>query len=138
MCTQPSLLNETCRFLLVSPAAFLSATLPRTLPQLFANCELKILEKVARDLSKNLSALFLGHSHEILAHVFLLQGPAQTNKALGFIIKILTDAADGPIEIQAIVRSYVFPLIAELVVLMGDENPDQAEMVRKLLLTYVS
>jgi serine/threonine-protein kinase ATR len=134
MCTKPSLLMESCRLMSISPTDFISVTLPRTLPQLFAGCELKVLEAIAKDLATKPSSLFLKHSHEVLAHVFLLQGPGQTNKALTFILKVLTDAAENAtIDIQNVVKSCVVPLLAELVIVMGDENAETAEMVSSLL-----
>jgi len=114
----------------MSPTDFISVSLPRTLPYLFAHCERKVLETIAKDLSKKLSALFLSFSHEILAYIFQLPGPGQTQKALTFILRVLIDAADNvTIDVQSVVKSCVVPLLAELVIVMGDENSERAEMV---------
>jgi serine/threonine-protein kinase ATR len=130
ICSQPSLLAESCRFLCVSPSDFLTANLPRTLPYLFGHCDRKVLETIARDLSKKVSMLFLNHSHEILAYVFQLSATGQTAKALAFILQILNDAADNvTIDAQSVVKSCVVPLLAELVIVMGDENAERAEVV---------
>lgn len=103
---------------------FINATLPFTLPTLYGNCDLKVLQKIAQDLDSKPSNLFLSHSHRILAHIFRLQAPGQTNKALAFIIKTLTDdTTNGSIGIQNVVQSCVVPLLAELVVGLGDEGP---------------
>lgn len=111
---------EACRFLAVSPPDFMSLTLPHTLPKIFAACDSEILHRIARDLSKKPSVLFLNSSHQILAHIFLLKGTKHTENALRFIAQVLSDAADqAVIEVQSVVQSCVVPLIAELVVAMG-------------------
>jgi serine/threonine-protein kinase ATR len=129
MCTQPELLQETCRLISISPAEFVTINLRRTLPHLFGNCELKVLEMIARDLSKIPSTLFLEFSPDILAHIFRME-TSQTNKALAFVAKVLSDAADHEsINMATVVKSSGLPLLAELVVGMGDEGA-KAETVR--------
>jgi serine/threonine-protein kinase ATR len=72
----------------------------------------------------------LNYSHEILAYVFQLSAAGQTAKALAFILQILNDAADNvTIDAQSVVKSCVVPLLAELVIVMGDENAERAEVV---------
>jgi serine/threonine-protein kinase ATR len=131
MCTHPGLLRETCSFLSKDPADLISVTLPRTLPQLFATCELRVLREIAKDLGTKLSYLFLNHSHQILAHLFLLQGPGQTNRALSFVIKHLVEDTghNGKIDTHSIIHSCLVPLLVELVIVMGSEDKEQAEMV---------
>jgi serine/threonine-protein kinase ATR len=130
MCTQPSMLSEACHFLSVTMPVFITATLHFTLPPLFANCDSKVLEQVANHASQKVSYLFLNRSHDILAHIFLLKGPGQTNKALSFILQLLRNAADtANIDIQSVIKSCMVPLLARLVVGMGDEVPEKAELV---------
>ena len=130
MCTQPSMLTEACHFLSVTTPDFISATLHHTLPLLFATCESKVLEQVASNVSIKVSYLFLNRSHHILAHIFLLTGPGQTNRALSFILQLLRNAADtASIDIQSVIKSCMVPLLANLVVGMGDEDPKKAEQV---------
>lgn len=77
----------------------------------------------------------MGNSPVILAHVFLLQGPGQTNKALTFIIKIVTEAADdGTIDIRSVVRSCLVSLLAKLVNVLGSEDPGKAQAVSCFLI----
>jgi len=129
MCTQPELLQETCRLISVAPAEFVTINLRRTLPHVYGNCELKVLDMIARDLSKLPSTLFLDYSPNILAHIFRLE-TSQTNKALAFVAKVLSDAAGhGSINIATVVKSSGLPLLAELVVGMGDEGA-KADTVR--------
>jgi serine/threonine-protein kinase ATR len=55
---------------------------------------------------------------------------SQTNKALAFVAKVLSDAADHEsINMATVVKSSGLPLLAELVVGMGDEGA-KAETVR--------
>lgn len=75
------------------------------------------------------------HSHIILAHIFLLPGVGpgigKTDKALDFVLGVLRDAATegSGIDIQSVVKSCVVPLLAELVVVMGDEEAEAARLV---------
>lgn len=133
MCTVPSMLAEACHFLSVTPSDFIAATLHHTLPPLFANCEIKVLEQVAKAASKKVSYLFLNQSHDILAYVFLLEGSTRTNQALTFILQLLRNAADtASIDMQSVVKSCLVPLLAQLVVGMGNEDPSKAELVSLL------
>jgi serine/threonine-protein kinase ATR len=136
VCTQPELLQETCRLISITQAEFITINLRRTLPHLFGNCESKVLETISRDLGKTPSALFLDYSANILAHIFRLQAPGQTNKALAFVAKILSDAAGhGSIDAANVVKSSGLPLLAELVVGMGDEG-SKADSVGYLIFIF--
>lgn len=124
------LLLECCRFISMPPTDYISSTLPRTLPQLFANCEHKALEKISKDLQVKLSTLFIQKSHDILAYVFLLDSDASTNKAISFILRILSQAADNAeIRIHSLIKSCVVPLLAKLVNSLGDEDEDRVAAV---------
>ena len=133
MCIQPELLQEACRLMSVAPAEFVTINLRRALPHVFGNCDQKVLEMVARDLSKMPSTLFLDYSANILAHIFRLQAAGQTNKALAFVSQVLSDAAGrGSIDIANVVKSSGLPLLAELVVGMGDEGPKADLVMRRM------
>lgn len=136
-----------CQFLGVYPNDFLSITRPHALPHLFAEREVRVLEEIASELGKKLSILFLGDASQILSYIFRLQGPGQTNQALDFIVKIVqadADEANRPsIDIKGIVHSNLLPLLADLMVVLGNENPDDAasvsahELVPKLSMTII-
>lgn len=132
-CTNPELFAEMCQFLGVYSNSFLSITRPHALPHLFAEREVRVLEEIASELGKKLSILFLGDASQILAHVFRLQGPGQTNRALDFVVKIVRADADEvnrrSIDIRGIVHSNLLPLLADLMVVLGNENPDDAASV---------
>ncbi|KAH0840168.1 Nop14-like family-domain-containing protein [Lanmaoa asiatica] len=132
-CTNPELFAEMCQFLGVYPNSLLSITRPHALPHLFAEREVRVLEEIASELGKKLSILFLGDASQILAHVFRLQGPGQTNQALDFVVKIVRADADEvnrrSIDIRGIVHSNLLPLLADLMVVLGNENPDDAASV---------
>lgn len=138
VCSQPVLLLEYSRLVSVAPKDFMTITLPRTLPPIVASRDFKVLQKIAHDLSLKPSLMLLKHSHEILAHIFLLQNSSETNKALHFIVQVLKEArADTTIDIdiQSVVKSCVVPLLAELVVKLGHEDPlvSQCVSVSRLL-----
>ncbi|KAH9938115.1 uncharacterized protein B0H18DRAFT_1080892 [Fomitopsis serialis] len=129
LCTQPMLLAESCRFLSLRSDGFVSATLHHTLPQLFGTCNVKALEAVARETRERISQLFLQYSHQILAYAFRLQGPGASNKVLNFIVTLLREASQQALELDlsSLVGSCKIPLLAELITVLGDEDPDQAE-----------
>ncbi|KAJ6560264.1 hypothetical protein B0H19DRAFT_1146990 [Mycena capillaripes] len=127
MCTQPELLLESCRIMHVVPEDFISTTLPRTLPHLFAACEVRVIEAIGKALNSKPSTLLLNNSPDILAHLFLLRGPGQTNKALSCLLDVLMDSANQKgIDIHSVVKSSIVQLIAQLVIVMGDEDPERA------------
>jgi serine/threonine-protein kinase ATR len=135
--TQPNLLAEACRFLCQTTTDFLSTTLSSTLPVLFASCDARTLEQISKEVSRKTSHLFLSHSASILAYIFLLPDHDQSTQALNFIVQVLIDAAESNnIDIQSIVKSCVVPLLTELIVVLGHENPARIELVSALRSLY--
>lgn len=130
-CTQPGLLTEMCRLMGMSTATFISMTRHQTYPGLFGNCELKVLQRISRELEVPVSGLYLPEAPQILAHVFRLPGLGQTRKALDFIEKIVaSNLSEGTsISIQELVKSCQVQVLAELVVDMGYEHKADAALV---------
>jgi serine/threonine-protein kinase ATR len=125
----PNLLVETCKFMSIAPADFITVTASRTLPNLFTECDAKGLETVSREVGQKASTLFLNHSAEILARIFTLPKQAEP-KATSFVLKILADASQSEaISLQMIVRLSLVKVLAELVIVMGDESPETANSV---------
>ena len=114
----------------ISPIDFIGITLPRTLPELYASCNQRVLllELIAKELSTKASSLLLKDSYGILAHIFL-SNQVTTTKALNFFIKVLTDATSSVTVIRSVVnlKSCVVPINAELVIVMGGEGPEVAK-----------
>ncbi|KAH9844382.1 uncharacterized protein C8Q71DRAFT_696515 [Rhodofomes roseus] len=135
LCTQPMLLAESCRFLSLRPDSFVSATLPHTLPQLFGACNVKVLEAVASETKERISQLFLMYSHQILAYAFRLQGPGASNKVLNFIVTLLKEGTQQALDLDlsSLVGSCKLPLLAELITVFGNEDPDQADYAKQAL-----
>ncbi|KAG2115849.1 uncharacterized protein F5147DRAFT_751291 [Suillus discolor] len=130
-CTNPMLIFEMCRFLSVHPADFITVTLPKTLPYLFANSEAKIIEEISEDLRRTILSLFMEHSHQILAYVYQQHGPAQTTRSLTFIKNIIFRGAESKsadLTVRGMVQSCVVALLAELVVVLGHENEERAAL----------
>ncbi|KXN89480.1 Protein kinase rad3 [Leucoagaricus sp. SymC.cos] len=120
----PSLMVEACRFLSMAPSDFIMVTASRTFPRLFASCDAKAVEAVSRRVGQKASTLFLSHSPEILAHIFMLPQPREA-EATSFVLKILADASQSEaISLQMIVRLSLVKLLGELVIAMGDESSD--------------
>ncbi|KAJ6615603.1 hypothetical protein B0H10DRAFT_2220252 [Mycena sp. CBHHK59/15] len=128
MCTQPGLLMEACRIMHIAPEDFIATSLHRTLPPLLASCDVKVIEAIGKALNTKPSTLLLNNAAEILSHVFLLRGPGQTNKAVSCLLEVLMDSAKKEkIDTYSVVKSTIVQLIAQLVIVMGDENPDVAD-----------
>ncbi|KAI5993676.1 hypothetical protein EDD15DRAFT_2388093 [Pisolithus albus] len=123
---ETTLLAETCQFLSVRPRDFLSVTLPWTSCRLYLPIATnKVLERSSTELEKTPASFFLSHSHDILSFVFRLQGPGETRKALTFIVNVVAPESTM-VDIKSIVGSCLVPLLAELVMVLGDENEEQA------------
>ncbi|KAA1466566.1 hypothetical protein DENSPDRAFT_811680 [Dentipellis sp. KUC8613] len=132
--SQPAMLMEACRFFKMSTSDFISYHLPRTLPGLFASCDLKVLEKIAKDLETQPSLLFLRHSEDVLAHVYLLSTPAKTTQALTFIVNVVADATGGgTVDITNLLRSCIVPLLAKLVNVLGEEDENRVQAATQAL-----
>ncbi|KAI0638446.1 hypothetical protein C8Q77DRAFT_1046895 [Trametes polyzona] len=127
--THPEGMQEICHFLSVSQRDFVNLTLKHTLPQLFAESDLKGLEAVAQEMGKNIALLVLDNAQYILAHAFMLQGIGHTNKTLHFILNVLKAAATdaSSLDLSTIVGSCNVLLLTEIVVCLGDEDPDVAD-----------
>ncbi|KAI0776189.1 hypothetical protein BD413DRAFT_469293 [Trametes elegans] len=127
--THPHGVQEFCRFLSMSQRDFVELTLKHTLPRLFAESDLRGLEAVAAEAGSTLAMLVLENAHYILAYVFMLQGIGQTNKTLQFILNVLRAAAsDGSsLHMSTLIASCAMMLLTEIVICMGDEDPDVAE-----------
>lgn len=123
MVTQPGLLAETCRLISVNPTDFISTTLPRTLPQVFANSEARVLEKICQEVQMDSTQLFMKYAHDILAHIFLLPSQLATQQGLNFVKGVMNSGRNAnSTPIHRIITSCLVPLLAELVVSLGDET----------------
>ncbi|THU91880.1 hypothetical protein K435DRAFT_967914 [Dendrothele bispora CBS 962.96] len=128
VCTHPALLIETCQLLETKRSIFVTFTLPRTLPPLFAECNDMVLHTVAKIVSvSSVSQLFLKHASKILAHIFVLPKENQVNKSLDYINQtIRKDAQDRQpgltFDLEGVMKRYIVPVLAELVTEMGDTD----------------
>ncbi|THH12376.1 hypothetical protein EW145_g35 [Phellinidium pouzarii] len=124
---RPDALLETCRFLSLSPKDLLSVTLPHTLPQLFATCDSAALDNIHKELGKSISGLFLNASADVLAHVFLLKKTEEIDKALHFILRTLSEAANNVnIGLTNVIKSCIIPLLGKLIIAVGDPDSESS------------
>ncbi len=124
------ILSAACRLMSISTMDFLSTTLAKTLPSLFADREQAVLEAMAKELNQRPADLFLKHSPEVLAHIFRMD--RGTQEGLDFITKMLTSAVSASakkVDVQSVVKSYLVPLLADLVTSLGDRNEREVENV---------
>lgn len=135
MPTQPNVLVETCRFLSLSPNDFLSVTLPYTLPQLFATCNLPAIEAISNELVKTPANLLFETSADVLAHVFLLKDDKETEKALAFMVEVLSRGSNKKkISLANVIKGWIIPLLAKLVIALGDPKNFFEDDVRTFVL----
>jgi serine/threonine-protein kinase ATR len=124
MISQPSLLTQLSRFVSMDSPELVRHTLSDTLPYLFVNRNDRVLDAIGAELGEKVSTLLMEHSSDILARVFLLPNDADTSITLTFIVKTLNDDTKGNSDIQVknIVQTCYIPLLAELVIVMGEEG----------------
>lgn len=134
MCTQPEIVEDACQLMQVSSNNFLSITLPKTLPPVLVRCDAKTLDMLARHLDKEQHALFVGEGmHLHLAPIFLLKTPEETNKSIDFILGILNQATSIVIDLRQVLPGCTTPLLTEIIVEMGDINPNKAGLARSAI-----
>jgi hypothetical protein len=135
LCSNPTFAREISQLLSMGTTAFISVTLSNTLPHLFASCDRQVLVKVAQELDKPLYSLFITHSHEILAHVYLMSSSQQSDKSLSFILEILTPDAGDPsrLQLDSLIRSCMVELLTNLIITLGEENAERQETVSPLI-----
>lgn len=124
MIVQPNLLVECTRFLAVASSSFISYTLQYTLPNIFAQADHQLLERISVETSEKQSNLFLNYAPDILAHIFLLPTPSQTAKSLALVLQVLQHQAEehaNSIDINSVVKACITKLLCELVFVLGDE-----------------
>ncbi|KAI1796128.1 hypothetical protein LXA43DRAFT_880633 [Ganoderma leucocontextum] len=128
--SEPDCIAEFCRILSVTLEDFVNLTLKHSLPCLFADANKKVLEAVSTIVGKhNIALLVLDGAHYILSYSLMLMGLGQTNKGLTFILNVLRDNAHDPtaITIASVARSCLIHLLTEIVVYLGDPDPDKVE-----------
>ncbi|KAL0070158.1 hypothetical protein AAF712_002648 [Marasmius tenuissimus] len=134
ICSDRTLLGEACKLLGMGQSDFIAVTLPRTLPVIVASCDQKVLNAVAKEIGNKASAILMKHSHEVLAYVFLLPTPGQTDEALRFVIETLGASTDSDsVNIQSVVKSCIVPLLAEIVTRLGNLNAEKVAEARAAL-----
>ncbi|KAK1226693.1 hypothetical protein PQX77_010337 [Marasmius sp. AFHP31] len=126
ICSDRTLLGEACKLLGMGQSDFVAVTLPRTLPVIVASCDQKVLSAVAKEIGNKPSAILMKHSHEVLAYVYLLPTPGQTDEALRFVIETLGASTDSDsVNTQSVVKSCIVPLLAEIVTRLGNSNAEK-------------
>lgn len=132
MISQPSLMRQFCQLISVAQNSFLSMTLRQTLPYVYAECDIRVLERIAQSLEEPLSTLFLSNADVVLPHVFLLPAPAKMEKALEFILQTLHPDARTVVPLDQIIKAHSVDLLTTLVTTLGAENDERREAVNKL------
>lgn len=127
------MLIELGKFLSRSPTELLAFTLSYSLPPLIATCSRDEIVTLAGIVGRPVAALLIDKATDILKAVFLLPEDADSDEALAFLTQMVAEAAGaraGSVGTQALVNSCIATLLAELVMVLGDERPKNAQMVR--------
>jgi len=114
----------------MSASKFYNLTVTHFLPHLVCTCNGDVLNKVAREI--RVSPVSLVTTHDVLAHVFLLGEPGRTEEVFKFILDLLvqsTNDASEKVTVLMLVKSTVVPLLGEIVICMGDEDPKRVDQV---------
>lgn len=120
-----SLLTELGRFLSREPPELLAFTLSSSLPSLVATCSRDEIVIIANLLQKQMAGMLVEQSTEILKTIFLLPEDHDAEAALDFLVQLIAEAArakGSSLGTQALVNSCISSLLAELVVVFGDES----------------
>jgi serine/threonine-protein kinase ATR len=105
-------------------------TLSGTLPLIVARRDMRVLEVLARNVNKPVGMLLLENAHVILAHVFLLSNTSEYEEALQFFNNVLVErSGNEKFDLGNIITSCRTELLAELITVMGDPDPEVAKMV---------
>ncbi|EKM59861.1 uncharacterized protein PHACADRAFT_181804 [Phanerochaete carnosa HHB-10118-sp] len=119
--THPTTLLEVCNFVSSTPPAFLSVTLPYTLPGLFASRDRETLDILARELGTSIGQMLVEHGYKILPHVFLLSKPGQTSRAMTFMVSFFGKKLSG--TPQTLISAHIIDTASQIILNMGDQDP---------------
>uniref|UniRef100_A0A0W0G3C2 non-specific serine/threonine protein kinase n=1 Tax=Moniliophthora roreri TaxID=221103 RepID=A0A0W0G3C2_MONRR len=134
ICLERYLLAEACKVMAISTQDFLTVTLSRTVPYIVGARNQNVLDTIAKEIGSKPATILMKYAHQTLAHAFLLPTEAETNTVIEFVIQTLTAAQPNvTIDAQSIVKSCVVPLLAELVIVMGDAEPQAVQMAKVAL-----
>jgi UME (NUC010) domain len=132
VCSTPSLLSELGRFLSRDPSELLSFTLTHSLPSLVVTCSKDEIHAIARLVGRPVAALLVDKTADILKTIYLLPDDADMEQGLAFLTQMVAQAVGAKADsvgTQALVNSCIAGLLAELVMVLGDENEKTAKSV---------
>lgn len=122
----PYMISETMQFIGSTRQNFLHTTLPHILPALVLSRNREALIHVASIVKQRLGRLFMDHTADILAQVFL--HPQQTADSLDFLVDLIRSMTHGysenepRITVESLMGSCMVDLMVILVVELGDQD----------------
>ncbi|KAH8834205.1 hypothetical protein DL96DRAFT_1579811 [Flagelloscypha sp. PMI_526] len=138
---QPTVLHEFCLLSSLAPRDFLSTTLSRTLPGLFARVEENVLNFIKKEVGLNVGELFRRYPREILAEIFLVESESQTKRALDYLVKVFSKDSDSNgkrVGMEMIVKSSLVELLSELVAVLGRDVKQGLRALQRLEATLAA
>ncbi|EEB98563.1 hypothetical protein MPER_01906, partial [Moniliophthora perniciosa FA553] len=106
------LLAEACKLMAIPTQNFLAITLPQTVPYIVSARNQNVLDTIAKEIGSKPATILMKYAHQTLAHAFLLPTEAETNTVLEAVWS---------------------PLLAELVIVMGNTEPQTVHMAKLAL-----
>ena len=123
-----STLNETCRLLMTTPVNLLTNTLAQTLPVVFSNCDDHSLDRLEAVLGRSTPDIFSDYVTEVLVAIYLREGDS-TDDALRFLQDRINRQTHYEFNVVHALKDYTWKILAELVIVMGHESLDRANLV---------
>ncbi|KAG9049511.1 serine/threonine-protein kinase M1 [Tulasnella sp. UAMH 9824] len=129
ICSGPSHLQETCRFLGRSIPDFLAISQMHTLPDLVATKNREAITAMAVHMDKSVGTLLLPLSSKILAHVLMLQRDDESSSALDFFAAAVVEGSHEAIGLDMLLNSHRMEIISELVTSMGEDEQSRKALI---------
>ncbi|KAG8968537.1 serine/threonine-protein kinase M1 [Tulasnella sp. 419] len=131
ICSEPSYLTETCRFVGRTLPDFLELTLVHTLPMLVGYRAKDPLNAISKQLEKTVCTMIIPHASDILSYILMLEQPNKTDRAFQFLSSLIEEESGKSVSIQMLLNGDRIEIITSLVIAMADEEPERAEMALK-------
>ncbi|KIO32842.1 hypothetical protein M407DRAFT_66218 [Tulasnella calospora MUT 4182] len=129
ICSGPSHLQETCRFLGRSIPDFLAISQMHTLPELVATKNREAIAAMAVHMDKSVGTLLLPLSSKILAHVLMLPRDDESSSALDFFAAAVVEGSHEAIGLDMLLNSHRMEIISELVTSMGEDEQSRKAII---------
>ena len=113
---------------MTTPVNLLTNTLAQTLPVVFSNCDDHSLDRLEAVLGRSTPDIFSDYVTEVLVAIYLREGDS-TDDALRFLQDRINRQTHYEFNVVHALKDYTWKILAELVIVMGHESLDRANLV---------